>query len=451
MDPRKMLRWVSHHGGGRSIFRSQGSPQSGVSDGKATIEKASKEKWLSGHTVLEPPTNVKVQCKERTVSRSTSLNLLARRGILQSKQDLLTIQPNRRPKAMPVVDPDFFDETPTTAIAKLEKLSSVPPGSPCRPLTSDQVEEMLKMLTRDRFIGEETPVCESTPKACLWKGSQEAHTKRSSDRRDATKPRSENSTGTSPSLCQDRPPGRIGFSNGASKTNIMRLEDLSQVSLDEMTPLMRLNASMVHIDKVFETCNTPLKSVTTGQASTIRSESSTVRGGTHVPPSKCSQSRKAEVSDAQGFRVEYEDPFLYLAWTSMPKHARCSWPRGPRKVANKPCAMPTPQLEIVAAESRISAFKSSPLACQLSKDMKTISADTGVAGEMHEDIRQAKTRILEASKTANFHAYLTDSVFVRMYADEMKARCKMGVWWEGWRIIEDLKRKGVIGSDCATS
>ena len=39
-----------------------------------------------------------------------------------------------------------------------------------------------------------------------------------------------------------------------------------------------------------------------------------------------------------------------------------------------------------------------------------------------------------------------DEILARLYHAEMEKRCSEGVWWEGWMIVEDLKRQGMIGS-----
>lgn len=52
----------------------------------------------------------------------------------------------------------------------------------------------------------------------------------------------------------------------------------------------------------------------------------------------------------------------------------------------------------------------------------------------------------EADEFRKFEALQEDMKLVEMYNAETEKRCRNGVWWEGWLIVEDLKRQGIVGS-----
>jgi len=85
------------------------------------------------------------------------------------------------------------------------------------------------------------------------------------------------------------------------------------------------------------------------------------------------------------------------------------------------CKLPKPQPEIQTAISRIKAYRNSPS-----------SAFDG-------DI--ALNQAISTSESLQ-----EDLMLVEMYNAEMETRCRDGVWWEGWLVVEELKRKGIIGS-----
>lgn len=45
-----------------------------------------------------------------------------------------------------------------------------------------------------------------------------------------------------------------------------------------------------------------------------------------------------------------------------------------------------------------------------------------------------------------FESLRPDLLFVEMYKVEMEKRCREGISWEGWLIVEDLKSQGIVGS-----
>ena len=52
----------------------------------------------------------------------------------------------------------------------------------------------------------------------------------------------------------------------------------------------------------------------------------------------------------------------------------------------------------------------------------------------------------EADEFRKFEALQEDMKLVEMYNAEMEKRCRKGVWWEGWLIVQDLERQGIVGS-----
>ena len=51
-----------------------------------------------------------------------------------------------------------------------------------------------------------------------------------------------------------------------------------------------------------------------------------------------------------------------------------------------------------------------------------------------------------ADEFQKFEALQEDVKLVEMYNAETEKRCRNGVWWEGWLIVEDLKKQGIVGS-----
>ena len=89
------------------------------------------------------------------------------------------------------------------------------------------------------------------------------------------------------------------------------------------------------------------------------------------------------------------------------------------------CKLPRQQPEILAAVNRIEEVKTSFLA----------QADANLPAE----------ESLKADESRTFEALQEDLKLVEIYNAETEKRCKNGVWWEGWLIVEDLKKKGIIG------
>lgn len=90
------------------------------------------------------------------------------------------------------------------------------------------------------------------------------------------------------------------------------------------------------------------------------------------------------------------------------------------------CKLPKPQPEIVAAVDRIEETKLSLLA--------------------EADANLPKRGSSEAEEFEKFEVLQEDMKLVEMYNAENEKRCRNGVWWEGWLVVEDLKRQGIVGS-----
>lgn len=90
------------------------------------------------------------------------------------------------------------------------------------------------------------------------------------------------------------------------------------------------------------------------------------------------------------------------------------------------CKLPSLQPEIAAAVDRIEETRMSLL----------VQADANLpAGSLSE-----------TDEFPKFEALQEDMEFVEMYNAETERRCRNGVWWEGWLIVENLKRQGIFGS-----
>ena len=148
-----------------------------------------------------------------------------------------------------------------------------------------------------------------------------------------------------------------------------------------------------------------------------------------------------------------EDPFLYIAkyikrhaksnshfevakkpavqtsnadtkrWTCTCHHSCRHYLSGPPSKHCRNCKLPRPQPEITAAVNRIEQMKASA------------QATTNLPAESSE-----------ADEFRKLEALQEDMKLVEIYNAETEKRCRKGVWWEGWLIVEDLKRQGIVGS-----
>lgn len=90
------------------------------------------------------------------------------------------------------------------------------------------------------------------------------------------------------------------------------------------------------------------------------------------------------------------------------------------------CKLPRLQPEIVAAADRIEKMRTSVLA--------------------QAEIDSPAKEQCEADEFRRFEALQEDMKLVEVYNAEVEKRCRNGVWWQGWLIVEDLKRQGIVGA-----
>ena len=117
-----------------------------------------------------------------------------------------------------------------------------------------------------------------------------------------------------------------------------------------------------------------------------------------------------------------------------PSHTKCTctnhnchtYLSGPPSKHCRFCKLPKPHPEIATAADRIEDMKTSVLA--------------------HADANLPVGVPAEAQEHWKFEALQEDMKLVEMYNAETEKRCRKGVWWEGWLIVGDLKRQGIIGS-----
>lgn len=90
------------------------------------------------------------------------------------------------------------------------------------------------------------------------------------------------------------------------------------------------------------------------------------------------------------------------------------------------CKLPRPQPEIRAVLEHIEDVKASAVSAN---DPGILIEENGFEVELaqDEDLRD-------------------DVELVELYNAEMEKRCSKGVWWEGWLVVEELKRQGIMGS-----
>ncbi|CAD6588650.1 MAG: hypothetical protein ASARMPRED_003678 [Alectoria sarmentosa] len=189
-------------------------------------------------------------------------------------------------------------------------------------------------------------------------------------------------------------------------------------------------------------------------SSTLRysSEPSSPATSTAITPEPSSHTKQISIAA----NAEDEDPFLYIAKyirrhaegyersqnaeQSRPQdakpstHIQCTcmnhvcrtYLSGPPSKHCRFCRLPRVQPEIVAAADRIEKMKTSILA----------QAETNSPANEQ----------CEADEFRRFEALQEDMKLVEMYNAEVEKRCRNGVWWDGWLIVEDLKRQGIVGS-----
>lgn len=104
-------------------------------------------------------------------------------------------------------------------------------------------------------------------------------------------------------------------------------------------------------------------------------------------------------------------------------HSCRTYLSGPSSKHCRSCKLPRPQPEILAAVKRIEQMKISAVSAQAVTE-----------------------QLCEADEFRKFEALQEDMKLVEMFYAETEKRCRNGVWWEGWLIVQDLKRQGIVGS-----
>ncbi len=118
----------------------------------------------------------------------------------------------------------------------------------------------------------------------------------------------------------------------------------------------------------------------------------------------------------------------------------------PRKTGAHGVCLPRPHPKILAAIQRIQSFQESPITIQLSRDLGVVAMYSSHSHEGAASVKAVNERIAAASASFVVRHMHLDMVLVDLYTTEMKRRCLKGVWWEGWLVVEDLRRRGVVGS-----
>ena len=123
-------------------------------------------------------------------------------------------------------------------------------------------------------------------------------------------------------------------------------------------------------------------------------------------------------------------------------HKCLSYLSGPPSKHCPCCKLPQPYPEIAAAIHRIAATKTA-IKASVSVSAQAIAPSS--------TLREGKSHFkLANNEDRRFKALQADIALVEMYNVETEKRCKKGIWWEGWLIVEELKmkmkkREGVIG------
>ncbi|CAF9927143.1 hypothetical protein IMSHALPRED_007133 [Imshaugia aleurites] len=128
----------------------------------------------------------------------------------------------------------------------------------------------------------------------------------------------------------------------------------------------------------------------------------------------CSQASSADIKRSSHIPCSYSN-HDYRTYLSGPPSKHC-----------RSCKLPRLQPEVAAATGRMEKMKESVLA----------RANTNIPAEESS----------EADEFRKFEIMQEDLKLVEMYNAETEKRCRNGVWWEGWLIVEDLKRQGIVGS-----
>ncbi|KAL9131698.1 MAG: hypothetical protein Q9217_000439 [Psora testacea] len=118
-----------------------------------------------------------------------------------------------------------------------------------------------------------------------------------------------------------------------------------------------------------------------------------------------------------------------------------------RYVRGRGCCLPRSHPDIIAAKQRIDYFEQSPVISQLKRDLSLI-ADS--KSEFYRpgspEIDAVRQTIDTSCQSIVVRQLELDMALVDMYNSEMEVRCANGIWWEGWLVVGELRRRGIVGS-----
>lgn len=195
------------------------------------------------------------------------------------------------------------------------------------------------------------------------------------------------------------------------------------------------------------------------KTSTPATSSSTTIAPRLSSPTKPS-AKSITTNSSLGHELDETDPFLYIA-KYIQRHAKGG--RQSKAARHFRAQAPTPvnnrasQIQCKCANHNCNVCLSgSPSKhcrfCKLPGLLPEIAAAVDRIEEIktsifaHPDTNSQAQEPSEADEFRKFEALQEDVKLVEMYCTEMEKRCRNGVWWEGWLIVRDLKRQGIVGS-----
>ena len=163
-------------------------------------------------------------------------------------------------------------------------------------------------------------------------------------------------------------------------------------------------------------------------------------------PSKVSKSAS---SAGTLFEPIEEDPFLYLGTTiySRNKHTKAGPDPSSRHLRRSNNRSSLPQCTCTNHHCR-SYLSDSPskhcYGCRLPKPQPEIrAAISRIRATIGLSITTDHTEVNAKEASVSLRSDLN---LVDKYNAEMEKRCENGIWWDGWLIVRDLKRQGLIGN-----
>ena len=140
------------------------------------------------------------------------------------------------------------------------------------------------------------------------------------------------------------------------------------------------------------------------------------KGNRRLRKAKPSRPQPSGAMNRRSFRIE----------CTCVNHTCGTYLSGPPSKHCRFCKLPRLQPKIAAAVDRIEDIKTSILA----------QADANMPATGHS----------EADEFRMSEALQEDTKLVEMYNLEMEKRSRNGVWWEGWLVVAELRKRGIVGS-----